>query len=80
MFRFSFIVFSHIAVQCPLYPRKRTYVWHVRCLAKLGIAKMNKALTEVFSAVKFGDCAWTVFDPVEDILAITQAAIADPVG
>src|SRR5262249_963579 len=42
------------------------------------IAKMNKPLTEVFSAVKPGDCTWAIFNPVDDILPIMQEAFADP--
>src|SRR5262249_1730366 len=42
------------------------------------IAKMNKPLTEVFSAVKPGDCPWAIFNPFDDILPIMQEAFADP--
>jgi hypothetical protein len=40
----------------------------------------NKQLSEIFSAVKFGDCVWAMFDPIGDILAIMRAAIAGPIS
>ena len=39
---------------------------------------MDKPLAEVFAPVKFGDCAWAVFDPVNDLFAITQSAVTNP--
>ena len=52
-----------------------------RCwLANLMMAKMDEPLAEVFSPVKFGDCAWAAFDPVDDVFAITQSALTDPPG
>src|SRR5262245_22693741 len=44
------------------------------------IGKMDKPLTEVFSPIKSGDRSWAVFDPLDDVLAITQAALANPLG
>jgi hypothetical protein len=44
------------------------------------MAKMDKPLAEVFSPVKFGDCAWAALDPVNDVFAITQSALTDPSG
>ena len=44
------------------------------------MAKMDKPLAEVFSPVKFGNCAWAALDPVNDVFAITQSALADPSG
>src|SRR5262249_50294869 len=43
-------------------------------------SKANKALAEIFASVKLRDCPRAMFDPVNDILAITQTTIADPVG
>ena len=42
------------------------------------MAKMDDPLAEVFPPVKFGDCAWAIFDPVYDLFAITQRAVTDP--
>ena len=47
-------------------------------LANLMMVKMDEPLAEVFAPVKFGDCAWAVFDPVNDLFAITQSAVTNP--
>src|SRR4029450_9418317 len=41
---------------------------------------MNKPLTEIFPAVKFGDCTWAMFNALRDLFAISQPALADPFG
>jgi hypothetical protein len=43
-------------------------------------AKMNKPLTEIFPAVKFGNCTWAMFNAIRDFFAISQPALARPFG
>jgi hypothetical protein len=37
----------------------------------LVVAEMNKPLTEIFPAVKFGDCARAMFNALRDFFAIS---------
>ena len=46
----------------------------------LVVAKMNKPLTEIFPAIKFGDCTRAIFDALRHIFAISQPVLADPFG
>src|SRR5262245_55902211 len=40
----------------------------------------NEPFAKIFSSVKPCDCTGTMFNPVNNVLAITQAAITDPIG
>src|SRR5262245_53695298 len=59
---------SQNIAECPAPPRPNSAV------------KTNKALAEIFAAIKFCDCARAILDPVDDILAISQASGPHPFG
>src|SRR5215470_15448189 len=49
--------------------------WHTSV-----VAKANKPFSQILASVKSGDCTRTVFYPVDDVLSVTKAAIANPPG